>query len=95
MSAFIVAPNGLLKTPTPPQALPDRAPSALAPFAVREAWCQKYSLWVVSELNYGVIAPAESRPTQQFENEFNSCKLDPEEYERQTLDEASRMRAEW
>lgn len=95
MSAFIVASNGLLETPTPSPALPDGPPSAFAPFAVREAWCQKYSFWVVSELNYGVMAPAESRPTQQFENEFNSCKLDPEEYERQTRAEASQARVEW
>jgi hypothetical protein len=94
MSAFIAAPSGRFETPAPRQALQDGPPPASAPFAVREAWCQKYSFWVVSHLHYGVEASAEARPTQQFENEFNSCKLDPEEYERQTRVEASQAPAE-
>jgi hypothetical protein len=93
MSTFTVAPNGLLETP--PQALPDGAPAVSAPFSVREAWCQKYAFWVVSQLYDGVRTSAEARPTQQFENEFNSCKLDPEEYERQTRAETSQARVEW
>lgn len=79
------------------QTLPERpstpAPTAAASFEARETWCEQYANWFVAN----TPAPAEAasappaadvRATHEFEVEFNSCKLDPREYERQTHAEA-------
>lgn len=66
------------------------APIAAAPFEAREAWCQDYVAWFVGETPVARPAPADVRPTHRLEVELNSCKLDPREYERQTLAELPR-----
>lgn len=64
------------------------APQATAPFEQREDWCQKYAAWYVARSpEQATQAPDATRPTQRIENEINYCKLDPREYERQTLAE--------
>lgn len=71
--------------PTRP-ALP--APEATAAFEARESWCQKYAAWYVDRVPETRTNPsADIRGTQRIENEINYCKLDPKEYERQTLAE--------
>jgi hypothetical protein len=72
------------KRPTVP------APVAAAPFEAREAWCQDYVVWFIGETPVARPAPADVRPTQRLEVELNSCKLDPQEYERETLAELPR-----
>ena len=64
------------------------APNASAPFDVREAWCLDYAIRLVARVP-GDGVPSDARPTQRFENEFNSCKLDPQKYERETRAEIS------
>lgn len=74
------------QTPTPRPALP--APEDTAPFEARENWCQGYAAWYVSNVPSTLTNPsADVRGTQRIENEINYCKLDPKEYERQTLAE--------
>jgi hypothetical protein len=66
------------------------APMAAAPFEAREAWCQDYVVWFIGETPAARPAPADMRPTHRLEVELNSCKLDPQEYERETLAEIPR-----
>ena len=63
------------------------APAASASFEARETWCEQYAAWLVAQTPQQGPLPADVRPTQRFEVEFNSCKPDPREYERQTLAE--------
>jgi hypothetical protein len=67
-------------------------PEATAPFEAREDWCQKYAAWYVSRAPSTLTNPsADVRGTQRIENEINYCKLDPKEYERQTLAELAQQ----
>ena len=70
----------------PPTAL---APSASAPFEERAEWCDAYATWLVAmtDASQGA-APADVRETQRIEVEINACKLDPQNYERETRAEA-------
>jgi hypothetical protein len=63
------------------------APAATAAFEIREAWCLKYSQWFVMQAPSREPVPAGARPTQRLENELTYCKLDPQQYERETLAE--------
>jgi hypothetical protein len=63
------------------------APQATASFEARESWCQKYAEWFVERTPPANVAPSDVAPTRRFEVEFNSCKLDPQRYERDTLAE--------
>lgn len=67
--------------PQRPTALP---PAATASFTERESWCERYANWLIAQTPTQGPIPADVRPTQRFENEFNSCKPDPREYEQQT-----------
>jgi hypothetical protein len=69
------------------------APAATAAFETREAWCQEYTAWFVGETPAARPAPADVRPNHRLEVEFNSCKLDPQGYERDTLAELPRSAA--
>jgi hypothetical protein len=61
---------------------------ATASFETREDWCQKYASWFVAAAPSAAgAAPADVAPTHRFEVEFNTCKLDPRQYERDTLAE--------
>jgi hypothetical protein len=67
------------------------APPATAAFEQREDWCQKYAAWFVERApSMEAPSPTDVRPTQRFENELSYCKLDPQEYERQTIAELAR-----
>lgn len=68
----------------------EAAPAATASFEQRESWCQKYASWFVQRSPTVGATPADVRPTQRVENEINYCKLDPREYERETLAELAR-----
>lgn len=63
------------------------APAATAPFDQRESWCMDYTAWFVARVPEETSRPSDVRPTQRVENEMNYCKLDPREYERETLAE--------
>jgi hypothetical protein len=63
------------------------APAANAAFELREAWCMKYAEWFVSQRPTQGARPADVRATQQLENELSYCKLDPQQYERETIAE--------
>jgi hypothetical protein len=62
-------------------------PASTAAFDEREAWCLDYTGWFIAQLPDEGTPPADVRPTQRFESEFNSCKLNPHEYERLTRTE--------
>ncbi len=70
--------------------LPDRpdiaAPTASAPAMERQAWCQQYAAWFVAHTQDPSPAP-DQRATHRFEVELNSCTLDPQAYQRQTMSE--------
>ena len=65
------------------------APAAAAPFGEREAWCQSSAARFIALQPVEGALPSDVRPSQRFENEFNYCQLDPQEYDLQTRDELS------
>lgn len=81
-----VATTAISQIPPSRPAMP--APEATASFEARETWCQGYAAWYVFRVPSTLTNPsADVRGTQRIENEINYCKLDPREYERQTLAE--------
>lgn len=66
------------------------APAATASFDERESWCQKYAAWFVARVPERGPRPVDVRPTQRLENELTYCKLDPQQYERETRAELAR-----
>lgn len=64
------------------------APAANAPLDERAAWCDAYATWLVEMSPNARGAPADVRETQRLEVELNFCKLDPQNYERETRAEA-------
>lgn len=87
-----ISTTAFAQTPVSRPALP--APEATAPFEARENWCQGYAAWYVSRVPTALTNPsADVRSTQRIENEINYCKLDPKEYERQTLAELAQQTA--
>lgn len=95
MRALILLPLALLAAPfalaqSEPADRPDApAPAATAAFEQRETWCEQYTAWfIASTPPQAAIAqappPADVSDTHEYQVEFNSCKLDPREYERQT-----------
>jgi hypothetical protein len=93
MRALILASVLALASAARAQPLPERpdtpAPAASAPIEQRQAWCQQYAAWFVAHTPQGDQAP-DARATHRFEVELNSCTLDPQAYERQTIAEAAR-----
>jgi hypothetical protein len=84
--ALLGASNAMAQQgPRPPTA---PAPRASAAFEVRESWCARYVSWYVANVAPKTPLPSDVRPTQRFEVEFDSCKLDPRQYRRQTQIEA-------
>jgi hypothetical protein len=71
----------------------EATPAATASFEQRESWCQKYAAWFVAQTPVEGARPTDQRPTQRVETEINSCKLDPRQYERETLAELERATA--
>ncbi|WP_156767667.1 hypothetical protein [Candidatus Viadribacter manganicus] len=72
---------------TPSYAAP---PSADAPFEQRESWCDAYVSRLIPAAPE-IVSPEDIGQTHRFEVEFNACKLDPQEYRRQTLEETERI----
>lgn len=65
------------------------APTANAPVDERAAWCDAYATWLVEMTPTRTGAtPPDVRDTQRLEVELNSCKIDPQSYERETRAEA-------
>ncbi len=66
------------------------APAATAPLDQRAAWCDQYATWLIemSDATSTAAVAADVRPTQRLEVELNACKLDPQDYERDTRAEA-------
>jgi len=93
MRALILAGVIAISSAAFAQPLPERpdtaAPNAAAPVELRQAWCQQYAAWFVSHTPEAQTAP-DARATHRFEVELNSCTLDPQAYERQTLAEVTR-----
>lgn len=93
MRALILASALLSTSAAIAQPLPERpdtpAPAASAPVEQRQNWCQQYAAWFVSHTPEAGQAP-DARATHRFEVELNSCTLDPQGYERETLAEAAR-----
>jgi hypothetical protein len=85
----LIAPNAIAQQLAERPAAP--APAATAPFEQRESWCQKYAAWFVERSPSETPALADVRASHRLEIELNSCKLDPREYERQTLAELARL----
>jgi hypothetical protein len=89
-AALMVSPAALAQEPP---ARPDTpAPTSSASFEQREAWCEAYVSWFVASTpppaQTAEAAPFDVEPGHRQDVEFNSCKLDPQEYERQTQAEA-------
>lgn len=66
---------------------PPEAPPASAPYEVRAEWAEEYVPEVLAAMDVDGDEPDDVRPTHLFEVEFNSCVLDPPEYERETESE--------
>lgn len=79
------APASALETKAKPG--DDAPPSADAPFHRRESWCDANVSSLIAAAPETPL-PEDVRPTHHFEIEFNACKLDPQAYRRQTLEEA-------
>jgi len=90
IAAFLLAsaPAALAQDVIAPPA--EEAPAATAPIEERANWCDKYATWFVAITSDGTTAPAPSdvRQSQHLEVEMNSCKINPQLYERETRAEA-------
>lgn len=64
-----------------PPAIP--APIASAPIDERATWCDQYATWLVA-MTPSPGAATESQEAQHLQVEFNACKIDPQQYERET-----------
>lgn len=62
---------------------PIEAPSADAPLEMRQAWCVMRVSALTADDSMEAL-PDDVRASQHFETELNYCKLDPQEYDRQT-----------
>ncbi|MEQ1820394.1 MAG: hypothetical protein ABL871_17465 [Terricaulis sp.] len=81
-SAQVVVAQEVIAPPTA------QAPAATAPFDERAQWCDAYATWLVAMSETTQQAPADVRASQRVEVEINACKLDPQDYERDTRAEA-------
>ena len=67
-------------------ARPDEsAPPSTAPYEERAAWSERYVAWYLTQApSLAGAAPSDVDATHRYEVEFNTCVLDPQEYERDT-----------
>jgi hypothetical protein len=89
VAALLTAPVALAQEALPAKpATPP--PAASAAFEQREAWCEVYAAWfmAITPATSASPAPADVRQSHEFEVEFSSCKLDPQQYEQDTREEA-------
>lgn len=88
VAAVLAAPAALAQEPAPTKPLTP-PPAASASFEQREMWCNEYAAWFVAGTPGSTApAPADVRPSHEFEVEFSSCKIDPQQYEHDTREEA-------
>lgn len=64
------------------------APTASAPIEERANWCDEYASWLIAMTPRTQAAPTDVRQSQHLEVELNACKIDPQQYERETRAEA-------
>lgn len=90
IAAFLMAcaPAALAQEVIAPPA--EEAPMASAPIEERATWCDKYATWLVAITSDGraMAVPSDVRQSQHLEVEMNSCKINPQLYERETRAEA-------
>jgi hypothetical protein len=98
MRALLISSIAMFATTALAQEAPERpseaAPQATASFEAREAWCLDYAHWFVATTPAPEVHPADVAPNHRFEVELNSCKLDPQAYERDTLAEIAQSAEE-
>lgn len=82
LAALTVAAPSFAQEFTRPE--PATAPAAAAQYDDRANWCDRYVSWFLSVAPAAEGKPADIRATHQYEVEFNSCILNPQEYEQQT-----------
>lgn len=61
------------------------APTATAPVDERTQWCDAYATWLVA---MGENTASDEQQSQHLQVELNSCRIDPQQYERETRAEA-------
>lgn len=73
------------RTLTDPGTRPiEDAPPRSAPYETRAAWSERYVAWFIERVEPEGARPSDVPPTHEYTVEFNTCVLDPQEYERQT-----------
>lgn len=78
--------NGASARPLPHRPI-DPAPPRTAPYETRAAWTELYVAWYLAHTPLISSLPADVDRMHAYEVEFNSCVLDPQEYERDTSEE--------
>ncbi|MEZ5961505.1 MAG: hypothetical protein R3C30_13940 [Hyphomonadaceae bacterium] len=89
LAAFLLvcAPGAFAQQVIAPPA--EAAPAATSPIEERTEWCDAYATWLIAMTPAPRgAAPADVRQSQHLEVELNACKIDPQQYERQTRAEA-------
>src|SRR5690349_18099267 len=90
-SAALLAATSVGAVATPQAQRPATpAPAASAAYDQRERWCEQYVAWLVANSPRPPL-PSDVRPTHVFEVEFNSCKPNPQDYERETRQQAAQI----
>jgi hypothetical protein len=74
-------------TPQRPQGTP---PHRTASIQERAAWSERYVAWFIAQTPQDGPLPPDIPPTHRYEVEFAYCMLDPQRYERETLEELRR-----
>lgn len=78
------------EAPQRPQGTP---PHRTASIQERAAWSERYVAWFIAQTPQNGPLPPDIPPTHRYEVEFAYCMLDPQRYERETLQELHRQRA--
>jgi hypothetical protein len=61
------------------------APTASAPVDERTQWCDTYATWLIA---MDVATASEADESQHLRVELNACRIDPQQYERETRADA-------
>ncbi len=84
---FLSAPLAMAQDVVAPPLAP--APAAAAPIQERATWCDGYATWLVAMTPPArAPAPADVELARHLQVELNACKIDPQQYERETRAEA-------
>lgn len=78
---------GPAQLPPRPQGSP---PHRTASIQERAAWSERYVAWFIAQAPQDGPLPADIPRTHRYEVEFAYCMLDPQRYERETLEELKR-----